>query len=130
MAGTNLTMLSRVHPTEWMILGLIVLGLGLITYIVGEHAGAETVVQRATVVNTFYEGRRTGVGVGPSSSGGTATVVTSSGPSYNLLLEFTDGSREIVKTNKVTLSFVTTGLDYDFYCSYGYFSGSILRCIR
>ena len=122
--------MDGINHLEWMILGLTVLGLGLITYIVGEHAGAETKVQRATVVNTFYEGRRTGVGVGPSSSGGTTTVVTSSGPSYHMLLEFSDGSREIVKTNKFTLSCVTTGLDYDFYCSYGYFSDSILRCIR
>ena len=80
------------------------------------------------VVDQFYKAPQTGVGVGVASGGGSAVVVTSSGPDYDLLLEFSDGHREIVGTNKATLMAVNEG-EYTFLsCLFGGITHSVLSC--
>jgi hypothetical protein len=119
-----------VDGIELTILVIAILGLAGLTYIVGEYAASDVIIERATVIDRFYEGARTGVGVGVGSNGSTTTVIASSSARYNLLLEFEDGSRDLVRTDKVSLTMVSTDENYKFYCRHGYFSGQRLRCTR
>ena len=119
---------------DWFLIGLIgifsVLFLFLILFLVFEYAGSEVKIQRAKVVQVFYQARRSGVGVGTTSNGSTTTVIASSPASYSLMLEFDDGKRAIVKTSKASFVAVDEGKEYKFYCRYGYLTEDILGCER
>lgn len=113
----------------WGFVILVIIVLGLFGYLVVDAVSAETQVERALVLEKFHEGRRTNVGVAVSSNG-SAPVVTTSGPEYYLLLEFTDKRRALVKTNKYSLVQSDSGQEYKFYCRYGGLSENLLNCTR
>ena len=88
-------------------------------------------IERATVVQGFYEPHRTGTGVGVTGSGNTAVVITSTPAEYHLMLQFTaDNRRVLVETDKISLMTSDPGTEYKFYCRYGGLSGDLYRCKR
>ena len=101
-----------------------------IVFLVFEYAGSEVKIQRAKVVQVFYQARRSGVGVGTTSNGSSTTIIASSPASYSLMLEFDDGKRAIVKTNKASFVAVDEGKEYKFYCHYGHITEELLGCER
>ena len=118
---------------DWPIylgVGLIILLIILFVFMVIDYVSGEVRTERVMVVQTFYEPASTGVGVTSTSNGGAGPVVVSNRAKYNLLLEFNDGRRSLVKTNKVSLAMSDPGTEYKFHCRYGGISGDLIRCDR
>jgi hypothetical protein len=117
-------------PVEWL-LGVVVGALLLLlAALITDYASGSFHDTPVTVLATHYEGVRSGVGTGVGANGQVTTVVTTSGPAYHLSVEFADGARDIVETNKQTLLGVTNGDIVDLSCWRGGFSDSIYSCRR
>jgi len=117
-------MFDRMEVGIISLVGLLILGiLGAIVYMVGDEL---TAIEKDTpmfVVNTQYDSARTSTGVGITSGGDLAVTTSSSPAKYHIIA---DG--HIIRTNKQTFLRITPNAEYVFVCSYGGWSGDLIRC--
>lgn len=114
----------------WALIAVTALFAGLIVFFVAEYATSWKEKVYVTVLDTYYEAPRSGTGVGVTGNGGTAVVVTSSSAKYNILLEFQDGTREIVETDERTILYSNVGEQLEMDCRFGGITKEILSCSR
>ena len=108
--------------------GIILFGIAaLLIFVIGDSVLSTEQRQRVTVVERIYEAVKTSTGVGVIISTGR---VTSSGPEYDLLLEFENGNRKIVRTDEDTFVNVDTGEIITLTCHYGGWTEMILSCAK
>lgn len=113
---------------EKLLFGLIGLCVLALFGVVADCSTGSYRETHVTVIDSLYEPARTGTGVGATGNGGTAVVVTSSGPEYDLVVEFENGQRDIVSTNKATFLAVEKGQPATLRCWHGGISDRRYSC--
>ncbi len=109
--------------------GVILFGIvAVLIFVIGDNVLSTEQQRSVTVVERMYEAAKTSTGVGITASGQTGVVVTSSSAKYDLLLEFENGQREIVRTDEDTFVNVYDDEIITLTCHYGGWTEDLISC--